>query len=173
MGLDSLAAWSASRSVSAVDRSLVALPAMKTPTFDTTSARTGRQSRPPLDFESASSLNGGPLTTMQAAAILGIHERTVRRYLSSGLLASRRLPGDHYRIPVDALADFWQASEPRSGPGGAAERGALPETMPGSARQRRPRLVSALNRDDDDAPMARNYDLSGRTLRVLRERLSR
>jgi hypothetical protein len=39
---------------------------------------------------------GELLTTAQAAAALGVRERTLRRYLSSGLLAFRRLPDGHY-----------------------------------------------------------------------------
>src|ERR1700689_4197732 len=38
-----------------------------------------------------------PLSTSEAAARIGVHERTLRRYLSRGLLAHHRLPGSPYR----------------------------------------------------------------------------
>lgn len=47
------------------------------------------------------------LTTREAAAALGVHERTLRRYMSSGLLVYRRLPGGHYRIPEESIRDLW------------------------------------------------------------------
>lgn len=49
------------------------------------------------------------LSTRQAAAVLGVHERTVRRYLAAGALAHRRLPGGHYRIPTDAIEALWSS----------------------------------------------------------------
>ena len=51
------------------------------------------------------------LTTREAAAALGVHERTLRRYIASGFLACRRLPGGHYRIPEDAIIDFWDEGD--------------------------------------------------------------
>ncbi len=48
------------------------------------------------------------LTTREAAAWLGVHERTVRRYISAGLLDYRKLPGGHYRIPQEAIDEFWR-----------------------------------------------------------------
>ncbi len=47
------------------------------------------------------------LSTREAAALLGVHERTVRRYIAAGLLGNRKLPGGHYRIPQEAIGAFW------------------------------------------------------------------
>ncbi len=41
----------------------------------------------------------------------GVHERTLPRYMSSGLLGCRRLPGGHYRIPEEAIHEFWGAGD--------------------------------------------------------------
>jgi excisionase family DNA binding protein len=54
------------------------------------------------------------LNTHEAAMVLGVHQRTVRRYISMGLLAHQRLPGGHYRIAEqDILAPL---GAERSGP---------------------------------------------------------
>jgi excisionase family DNA binding protein len=111
------------------------------------------------------------LSTREAAAVLGVHERTLRRYMSSGLLGCRRLPGGHYRIPEEAIHDFW-------GAGDAPDRGAR-QRQPGaerpsvnasgrasktrSRRARRPRLG-----DEDSVAF---YDLSPQALAALRARV--
>jgi excisionase family DNA binding protein len=67
-----------------------------------------------------------PLTTRQAAARLGVHERTVRRYIASGLLSYRRLPSGHYRVPAEAILEFWVRTDDagaRSSSDGAAVDG--------------------------------------------------
>ncbi len=103
--------------------------------------------------------------------MLGVHERTLRRYMSSGLLGCRRLPGGHYRIPEEAIHDFW-------GAGDAPDRGAR-RRRPGaewpsvnasgraskmrSRRARRPRLG-----DEDSVAF---YDLSPQALAALRARV--
>ncbi len=51
------------------------------------------------------------LTTREAAAQLGVHERTLRRYMSSGLLSYRRLPGGHYRIPEESIRQLWDGED--------------------------------------------------------------
>jgi excisionase family DNA binding protein len=51
------------------------------------------------------------LSTREAAAALGVHERTLRRYVSSGLLGCRRLPGGRYRIPEEAIHEFCVAGD--------------------------------------------------------------
>ena len=45
----------------------------------------------------------------QAAAALGVHPNTVKKYLKSGELPSRRL-GDRWLIPISALEDWLRAS---------------------------------------------------------------
>ena len=66
------------------------------------------------------------LSTREAAAVLGVHERTLRRYISSGLLGCRQLPGGHYRIPEEAIHEFW-------GAGDAPDRGTR-RRQPGAER---------------------------------------
>jgi excisionase family DNA binding protein len=100
------------------------------------------------------------LTTTQAAALLGVHERTLRRYVSMGLLAHRRLPGGHYRIPEDALNDFWQANE-RPTPSRARPRQS--RVAPRSSQRRLPL-------GNERQPVS--YDLSTEALSELRARLS-
>jgi excisionase family DNA binding protein len=114
------------------------------------------------------------LTTAQAAAVLGVHERTVRRYLSSGLLACRRLPGGHYRIPADSITAFWQENDASEGsqrrrPGRRARR--APDSSRTALERRAPSRSprSRLRLGEDTA---RDYDLSTATLRALRARLS-
>ncbi len=50
-----------------------------------------------------SNLPVGPLSTREAAAALGVHERTLRRHIASGRLAYRKLPRGHYSIPTKAM----------------------------------------------------------------------
>jgi excisionase family DNA binding protein len=49
----------------------------------------------------------GPLSSTEAAATLGVCERTLRRYIASDRIRYHRLPGGHYRIPEEAIAEFW------------------------------------------------------------------
>ncbi len=53
---------------------------------------------------------GQALTTTQAAAFLGVSERTLRRYLTLGLLSYGRLPGGHYRLREETLQEFLGAN---------------------------------------------------------------
>jgi excisionase family DNA binding protein len=107
------------------------------------------------------------LTTREAAAALGVHERTLRRYMSSGLLAYRRLPGGHYRIPAESIRDLWagdDSSNPdrRRGPQGTGGPSA-DASGSGGTRVRRSR-----RRLHDEG--ADSYDLSPETLAALRAR---
>ena len=167
---NSLAAWLAWRSLMAGDPYKDA-SSMQTPSnsFDPTaeiSSQRRRSSSPGADAR-----RRGLLTTAQAAAALGVSERTVRRYLSSGLLACRRLPGGHYRIPAEALAEFWDANDPDWGHHRLPRPGQTPNS-PRPAGQRRDPSRSARRqlRLGEEAP--RDYDLSTATLRALRARLS-
>lgn len=114
------------------------------------------------------------LTTTQAALVLGVHERTLRRYLAMGLLAHRRLPGGHYRIPVEALSEFWEANERPSviTPSRAARAQRPPGTPTLEVQRRqpsRPRPRRAqLGEDHSGEP----YDLSTEALAALRAQLS-
>jgi excisionase family DNA binding protein len=62
----------------------------------------------------STSASAGPsvLSTSEAAIELGVSERTLRRYISAGLIGFRRLPGGHYRIPREAIAEFWSRHSP-------------------------------------------------------------
>ena len=63
------------------------------------------------------------LTTREAAAELGVHERTLRRYMSSGLLVYRRLPGGHYRIPEESIRNLWGGEDSSNLDGGRRPQG--------------------------------------------------
>lgn len=112
-----------------------------------------------------SNLTAGLLSTREAAAALGVHERTLRRYIASGRLAHRRLPGGHYRIPAEAILDFWAKTDdadlrgPRCAPMSEPASAEAPHTTR-KARARSPQL----RRPNDAGP----YDLSPETLAALR-----
>jgi excisionase family DNA binding protein len=125
-----------------------------------------------MSSRKARRVQGRHLTTGEAAADLGVHERTVRRYISAGLLGYRRLPGGHYRIPEEAIREFWSAGgeetqqrwrrarsaqreeRPRTGSAGAAPAGRATD----SRREFPTREGSAVA-----------YDLSPEVLAALRE----
>ena len=118
----------------------------------------------------AHALQGRLLTTVDAAAALGVHERTVRRYLAMGLLAHRRLPGGHYRIPEQSIWDFWRAWE--TVPPRTSQRVGVSDQMPGGApskhrRPARPRPTTRRRRSAGDSPFT-PYDLSTAALAALR-----
>ena len=111
------------------------------------------------------------LTTREAAAALGVHERTLRRYIASGLLACRRLPGGHYRIPEDAIIDFWDEGDD-AGRRGRRRAPAVQGPSPGGssadsrASARRPCLQRLA---DEGATVV--YDLSLEALAALRSQI--
>jgi hypothetical protein len=83
-----------------------------------------------------------------------------------GLLGYRRLPGGHYRIPEEALAEFWHVNEqratlpPRPAPsGGGRDRARQPRGRKRSSRRR-----AALG--EQESPPS--YDLSMEALSALR-----
>lgn len=149
------------------------LSAMQTPLRppDPTSALGDPQRRVIPISASASAPPGDLLTTRQAAAALGVHERTLRRYLSSGLLEYRRLPGGHYRVPASALTDFWQANDPNLRGGYAGRRADVTQTSQASGRRRRQRPSSS-KQPRLGTQATGDYDLSIGKLRALRKRLS-
>lgn len=137
-------------------------------------AKTGGRRRSDVSVSAgADARRGEPLTTSQAAAVLGVHERTVRRYLSSGLLACRRLPGGHYRIPAEALAEFWEANDPSG-----RRRGRLGRRADGTSDSRRTGLDGGIvthsprSRGRLGEGASRDYNLSTPALRALRARFS-
>jgi excisionase family DNA binding protein len=113
------------------------------------------------------------LTTTEAAALIGVHQRTLRRYLALGLLAHHRLPGGHYRIPEESILQFWRENERAAPHTGQGHMGT--ERMPGaprSDRQTHTRSMPSRRRPlGKESPMP-SYDLSSATLAALRARLS-
>jgi excisionase family DNA binding protein len=107
---------------------------------------------------------GRALTTAQAAAFLGVSERTLRRYLALGLLSYGRLPGGHYRLREETLEDFLarrgsnQQSYPR-------QRGRESTQHPGASPHAR-RIPPSRG------TVATEYDLSPASLAALRDRHS-
>jgi len=91
-----------------------------------------------------------------------------------GLLAHRRLPGGHYRIPVEALSEFWEANErPSVITRGRVPRGQLPSGTRTGKFQRR----QLPDRKPRRAPLGEDrsgvsYDLSTEALAALRAHLS-
>jgi excisionase family DNA binding protein len=164
--LNSLAAWRVLRSVTTGEQHEHACPAMQTRShqYEPTSGTRSRDGR-------STARRSEPLTTAEAAAALGVHERTVRRYLSSGLLAFRRLPGGHYRIPAEALAEFWRANVP-SGRGYPVPLVDQTPSALKASRQVRQRSPSSGKQRRLGVEAPREYDLSPATLRAVRSRLS-
>jgi excisionase family DNA binding protein len=107
------------------------------------------------------------MTTAEAASELGVHERTVRRYLEVGLLASQRLPGGHHRIPESAILNLWSSSTPRRS-AVQAKRGDAGTSR--TTAKNRPQPVDRRSelRSDQAAP----YDLSAASLAAIRSRFS-
>jgi len=105
------------------------------------------------------------LTTAQAASELGVHERTVRRYVSLGLLAYRRLPGGHYRISETAVEDFWRAND---GAGQSATRPPRGRASRRAGRAQARRRTGKRRMRPSDAKPHGPYDLSNAVLDALR-----
>jgi excisionase family DNA binding protein len=130
--------------------------------------QTAHYGEPAMRTGSNSELDRG-LTTAEAATALGVHVRTLRRYISLGLLAHRRLPGGHYRIPESAIREFWRANESaqpgrrRAAAGSPSYDMAQSEPRTRSRSPRRRRL---------GADTASSYDLSTAGLSELRSRFS-
>lgn len=107
---------------------------------------------------------GKALKTAEIAALLNIHERTVRRYIAQGLLDADVLPGGHYRVSPTAIRECLEAGKTaklrgRVRPKVGTER--APDEAPKPRRRRRPRPL--LNVPTIGGPI----DLSDDTLRAL------
>jgi excisionase family DNA binding protein len=105
------------------------------------------------------------LSTSEAAARMGVCERTVRRYIATGRLASCRLPGGHSRIAPEAIAEFWRSHERRLPARQRVPTGGLEPPAARAARgtsgRRAPRLSTTTSRE---------FDLSDEHLVRLRDR---
>jgi excisionase family DNA binding protein len=118
--------------------------------------------------------HGRVLTTGQAAALLGVHQRTLRRYLSCGLLTCHRLPGGHYRIPEESIAEFLHEAEVGGRRAWRQAVGADPLRKVRQSNHQRgagvspPRRRLRLGEESSTAP----YDLSRTALSAVRSRNS-
>lgn len=112
------------------------------------------------------------LSTREAAAVLGVHERTLRRYMSSGLLGCRRLPGGHYRIPEEAIHKFWGAGDAPLRGGRRRQPGAERPSVDASGRASKMRSGCARRPRLGDGDSVAFYDLSPEALAALRARVA-
>jgi excisionase family DNA binding protein len=111
------------------------------------------------------------LSTREAAAALGVHERTLRRYMSSGLLGCRRLPGGHYRIPEEAIHEFLGAGDAPVRGGRRRQPGAERPSVNASGRASKMRSRRARRPRLGDEDLVAFYDLSPDALAALRARV--
>lgn len=101
------------------------------------------------------------LSTRDAAARVGVHERTLRRYIACGQIACRRLPGGHYRIAPEEIDAFLQSAD------------APARTVSGKPAQRPARLREPRGTRPQGAQHeGREYDLSPANLARLRARVA-
>jgi excisionase family DNA binding protein len=104
----------------------------------------------------------GPLKCSEAAARLGICERTLRRYMQADRIRYHRLPGGHYRIPEDAIAEFWSEHNPPR----PHRRHASPALEPVLRRPTQRPSTGRRTRLGQESP--EDYDLSPAALAELR-----
>lgn len=100
------------------------------------------------------------LKTTEAAAFLGVSERTLRRYLALGLLPYGRLPGGHYRLLEETLVEFLARR------GSKDARFAANTTNASKQNASRARRLQPFGR----GTVAGEYDLSLASLAALRDR---
>jgi excisionase family DNA binding protein len=112
------------------------------------------------------------LSTREAAAALGVHERTLRRYMFSGLLGCRRLPGGHYRIPEEAIHEFLGGGDAPVRGGGRRQPGAERPSVNASGRASKTRSGCARRPRLGDGDSVAFYDLSPDALAALRARVA-
>jgi excisionase family DNA binding protein len=115
-----------------------------------------------MDFQS--DRRRQPLSSSEAARALGVCERTLRRYIASNRIRHHRLPGGYYRIPAEAIDEFWAANEKARTPPlpDRDERG-----RPAASRRPVTRRAAPLGRAGP-----RGYDLSLEHLAQLRARVT-
>lgn len=72
-------------------------------------------------------MEGRQLSLSEVAGVMGVSERTVRRWIKSGTLKAYK-PGRDYRIPESGLREFIEESE-------VAPKGLSPSTLPEEAAE--------------------------------------
>ncbi len=93
-------------------------------------------------------------------------ERTLRRYLASDRIRYHRLPGGHYRIPEEAIAEFWAEHDRRKQARHLVRASKVRRLGPpqrSTANTRRP----AIGREEPE-----DYDLSPAHLAEIRARFA-
>jgi excisionase family DNA binding protein len=92
-------------------------------------------------------------------------ERTLRRYIASDRIRYHRLPGGHYRIPGEAIAEFWAEHDRRKQARHLARASKVRRLGPqrSTANTRRP----AIGREEPE-----DYDLSPAHLAEIRARFA-
>ncbi len=114
-----------------------------------------------------SSRSRRPLSSSEAAVALGVCERTLRRYIASDRIRHHRLPGGHYRIPAEAIDEFWAANEKASTQAPTPSRQCAGDAGPVTARRPVARRSPPLGQEQP-----RGYDLSPEHLAELRARVA-
>lgn len=107
-----------------------------------------------------------PLTSSEAAIELGVCERTLRRYIATDRIRHHRLPGGHYRIPAEAIDEFWAANTKARPPAPA------PAPNSGEGVVRVARRPAARRRPPLGREQSHSYDLSPEHLAELRARVT-
>jgi excisionase family DNA binding protein len=107
-----------------------------------------------------------PLSCSEAAVQLGVCERTLRRYIASDRVRHHRLPGGHYRIPAEAIDEFWAANEKARAPA------PHPVHSGGNRELTAHRRPAARRSPPLGREQPRGYDLSPEHLAELRARVA-
>jgi excisionase family DNA binding protein len=105
------------------------------------------------------------LSSSEAAAELGVCLRTLRRYIASERIRYHRLPGGHYRIPAEAIDEFWAAQDRAANSRRSVREGTRtrqPPERPTASKRR-----AALGREEPD-----EYDISPSRLAEIRALLA-
>jgi excisionase family DNA binding protein len=111
-----------------------------------------------------------PLSSLEAAFALGVSKRTMRRYISAGVVPTYRLPSGHVRIHPNVIEELTRPVGPQNKHllirRGWRERPELKGGRPsrgehGALRKRRPPLGK-------EGPQAAFFDTSPEALDVVR-----
>jgi excisionase family DNA binding protein len=120
-----------------------------------------------------------PMKPSEVATLLGVNERTVRRYITNGVLAGEVLPGGHYRISAAAIGECLARARanklraPRRSTNTNLPTPDAPTPTPSSAETRARREGAKKRRPRLGAPASASgavVDLSDDALRALSAR---